>query len=151
IYLTEVKRQSDHLFINSLNKTRLGLIDKESSLFYLSLADNIQDHDPLVLFARKKLVKEYNDDKISSFSGDNYEFKSMIKLSSQSKENGYYDDPSNFARLAKQLLKESNFQESINLKIGSRIILTHNHLKDDDPFEFTNGELGTLIDIIIPP
>src|SRR5690606_10993073 len=104
-----------------------------------------------VLFARKKLVKEYNDDKISSFSGDNYEFKSMIKLSSQSKENGYYDDPSNFARLAKQLLKESNFQESINLKIGSRIILTHNHLKDDDPFEFTNGELGTLIDIIIPP
>jgi ATP-dependent DNA helicase PIF1 len=142
IRLTEIHRQKDKAFIDSLERLRLGRITKQS-LDNLNTAEIIDPppNDCLVLFPRNKEVDRYNSEKLAELDGPESSFLA--------KRSGSY-----LATTVEGKYKLSELVDPLVLKVGAQVMFMKNDdqgpPKDKDglpKYRWTNGTLGIVTEI----
>lgn len=157
IYLTEVMRQNEDVFINVLNKIRLGNVDEEVQQLLESRknVEIINEYGvlPSRLFSKRNMVKKINDDEIKKLKDENettriftanYEFsKSVLEenkefMKALMNENCDVEDEIEFTTKCQVMLKV-NLPE-LNLANGSRGVIINFGVETGYPIvRFLNG------------
>lgn len=140
VNLTEVKRQNDEAFIRVLNKTRLGIVDREVMDFYQSCKADFSER-PVYLFSKVSMVEKMNQKCLSELEGTLYPVEAVIKLDEQVKE---LAQESEIRALYVKVMAESGLPKTINMKIGCRLML----LANNKVMNTSNGTTGTLVDFV---
>ncbi len=157
IYLTEVMRQNEDVFINVLNKIRLGNVDGEVQQLLESRknVEIINEYGvlPSKLFSKRLMVKKINDDELKKLKDENettriftanYEFsKSVLEenkefMKALMNENCDVEDEIEFTTKCQVMLKV-NLPE-LNLANGSRGVIINFGVETGYPIvRFLNG------------
>lgn len=143
IYLNELIRQTDNTFQNILCKIRIGIIDKEVKNVLDSCIDKELDNEygikPTKLYSLNKQVDKLNNyelDKLSENNCDFYEYEMEIVVTKIT---------DNSSAIKQKFLKNTTFNEVIQLCVGSQVmLLTNMDLKQG----LANGSRGIITDFI---
>ncbi len=157
IYLTEVMRQNEDVFINVLNKIRLGNVDGEVQQLLESRknVEIINEYGvlPSKLFSKRLMVKKINDDELKKLKDENettriftanYEFsKSVLEenkefMKALMNENCDVEDEIEFTTKCQVMLKVN--MPELKLANGSRGVIINFGVETGYPIvRFLNG------------
>lgn len=138
IELQEVKRTSAENFIDVLQQIRVGELDDYAKEMLEHFQDNYRrtdkeklNDDSIQLFSTNREVIEHNTYMMDKIKDDNI-FTAGYEIR--------YKHPDVHNSVIDGFLKESNFEEELNLKVGARVIF----IATDDKEGFYNGLSGTV-------
>ena len=134
--LTEVKRQSDLEFIETLNKFRVGYVDKDAIDMMRSRENVKQEHNPIMLMSKIKKVQTYNNELLKSHNGKEEVLSGIIRVGS------HLEGRDDIIKMRyREVLAEAGLDKEIFVKIGCRVMC----LANETTMDISNGMLGTLI------
>ena len=140
-YFDKIIRQDDKKLQSILNKVRLGIIDKDVKKILNSRLNkemsNIHGIKPTLLFSRKDMVNDYNEEKLEE----------LIKKGNEKRE---YHSSFHFSKqvslesedFLKELMNNQyNISDNLILTIGSQVMLNANNVAEG----LANGSRGIII------
>lgn len=131
--LTKVYRQADENFIRILNNVRFGSISNDD----LALLQTQRKLDnPIYLLGTNREADRINELHLAQIEEDAFALKSYFTY------NEDYTTAKERALLWMRLKKEFQVPEELEIKIGSRVVLTKNNADNN----YVNGSTGTLIE-----
>lgn len=134
--LTEVKRQNDMPFIETLNKFRVGFVDKEAADMMRSREEIKQEHRPIMLMSKIKKVEAFNNEMLKLHDGKEEALSGIIKVGK------HLEGRDDIIRMRyREVLAEAGLNKEIFVKTGCRVMC----LANDPIMDISNGMLGTLI------
>lgn len=138
VYLREVVRQTDELFVRVLNKIRIGNIDEEveqvlksRDIKYISDTGLI----PTMLYATNAKVDNTNEYYYNKLESEEYKYKIVYKWHKNIAYKEKYD-------------KLVRFEPELSLKIGSQVMYLINDTASDHKHPRFNGSRGVIINMI---
>lgn len=130
--LTDVKRQSDPVFISILNEMRFGRITDET-IKLLAVEKHLKN--PVWLVGTNREADTINLNELHKIEGEEFIIKSIFMYDSSTKE-------AHRKLLFKELVNDKRCPLEVKLKLGCRVMVTVNE-KDAD---YVNGSQGVLVD-----
>jgi hypothetical protein len=122
--LLEVKRTTDLKLATLCNKIRVGYLDKESEELIAARANAVSTMDATVLMSRINNVKDYNERRINSETGDAIVLSGGVKIRDEVKGEG---DSNKIKMLYRVAISESGLEKDIKVKVGCKIMLLANN------------------------
>lgn len=143
IYLDKIIRQDNIEFQNVLNKIRVGKVDDEvKNMLNQCLNRKLDNNDgiiPTLLFSKKDMVKEYNDENLNK----------LINKNLENETNEYYSEYIFNSKVEESVKdeyktlinKQYNIEDKIILTKFSQVMLNINNMDEG----LSNGSRGIII------
>ena len=144
-HLTEIKRQSDQVFINALNDIRFGKCGLMTEATIRS-REGSNEGSPIRLVSKNKQADLINNAELTKIDAQSYYLKGNLEYSSRltSNENFSQEERELLEKYKKDIYKELmaqlNVSKTIWLKEGCRVLVMANNQEKG----YVNGMMGTL-------
>lgn len=136
--LTEVKRTSDPLFAETLNKVRVGYFDDKTFNMIKGQSDYKLSSEGTVLMSRIDGVNFYNSERLKYHSGDELRLSGMVSVRDGLKDS---KEENEIKRLYRQVILESGLEKELLIKVGCKIML----LANNPDMGYSNGSQGVVL------
>lgn len=136
VNLTKVFRQDNKDFIDFLHSIRLGTQENKEYKYMKGMITNSRREDTVQLFLSNKMVKQYNDNKVTNFinNSDSQCYSSEIKITA---------DPGISQEEIKQFIEKNEskrFLKEFYICVGLKVMITKN-MRD---IGLVNGDQGII-------